>query len=323
MSITKSNGVVNGTQFTLYKAKSPSIAALSLTLFAKYRIMYLLQNVFHIMKKNKLILIVGIIAILGIGGFIFLQKKMSSPVNQEVKKAQQEVMANCKYDPDFCKYAANGIVALSSGYTMTSESIYNGKTSKTVIKFDGNENSQSVSYSDGKEEGSFISLDKTTYMKGAGEKEWTEFPPMKDETGKPAANLFDFEGLKKELGNATNQTTNSLTVKKVGTESCGTMTCSVFAMTDKSSNTTTKVWVDTTAYLARKMESTTKEGVSTMTFEYGPVTITKPFPIKKIPTSTSNTGDVNTNMNSDQIKNLMKQIPPTNTQPSTEETPVE
>ena len=268
------------------------------------------------MKKSKLILVVGIIFVLCIAAVIFFQGKGSDKVSPEVKKVQQEMLANCKYDADFCRYAANGIVALSSGYTMTSESTYNGKVSKTIMKSDGKENSESITYSDGKEEGSFISLDKTTYMKGPGEKEWTEFPPTKDETGKPTTNLFDFESLKKELGNATKDATESFMVKRVGTEKCGKETCVIFEMSDKTSPVTTKIWVDTSAYLARKMESKSKDGVSTMTFEYGSVTISKPSPVRKMPAFNPSTNTEGSTVSPEDIQKLMKQVVPTSRQTS-------
>jgi len=281
------------------------------------------------MKNNKLVPVIGILLILGIGGYMFFQQKSGPPVSPEIKKAQQEMMANCKYDADFCKYAANGIVAMSGGYTMTSESTYNGKKSKMILKSDGKENSESNSFLDGKEEGSFISLNKTTYMKGAGETVWTEFPATKDETGKQTTNLFDFEGLKKELTAVKDDAKaveDTLTVKKVGSEKCGVYTCSLFEMTDKTTpDFSTKIWVDTKYFYARKMQSTTKEGVSTMTFEYGPVTITKPSPVKKMPAFDSSAAGGGINVNSEELKNLMKDIPQANPQESApaEETPAE
>lgn len=260
--------------------------------------------------NKKLVPVIGVALVLAVGGFIFLQQKSTPQVSPEIKKAQQEVMANCKYDQDFCKYAANGIVAMSGGYTMTSESTYGGKKTKMMMKSDGKENSESVTYGeDGKEEGSFISLDKTTYMKGPGETVWTEFPATKDEEGKQTTNLFDFEGLKKELGNISKEVEETLVVKKVGTEKCGKFTCTVFEMTEKVSNGTTKIWVDTTSYYARKMEIQSKDGVSTMMFEYGPVTIQKPSPVKKMPSFDTMMKDSGVEVNMDEIKNMMKDFP--------------
>ncbi len=270
--------------------------------------------------NKKIVPLVGILLVLGVGGYMYFQQKSSPLVSPEIKKAQQEVLANCKYDQDFCKYAANGIVAMSRGYTMTSESTYNSKRSKMILKSDGKENSESVSFTDGKEEGSFISLDKTTYMKGPGETIWIEYPPTKDEKGKQTG-TFDFQALKKELGDTTKEVTDTLVVKKVGTESCGKLTCSVFEMTEKVSNSTTKIWVDTKEYFSRKMETSSKEGVNTITFEYGPVTITKPSPIKKMPAFDAvSPNDTGVNVDSEEIKNLLKNIPQTNTQ---EAAPVE
>jgi outer membrane lipoprotein-sorting protein len=262
--------------------------------------------------NKKLVPIIGILLILGVGGFMFLRQKSAPPVSPEIRQAQQEVMANCKYDKDFCKYAANGIVAMSGGYTMTSESTFDGKKTKMVMKADGKENSESVTYGDdGKEEGSFVSLNKTTYMKGPGEAVWTEFPATKDEEGKQTTNFFDFEGLKKELGDISKEVEETLQVKRVGTEKCGKFTCAVFEMTEKVSNGTTKIWVDTTSYYARKMEMQSKEGVSTMTFEYGPVTIQKPSPVKKMPSFDTMMKDSGVEVNMDEIKNMMKDFPQT------------
>ncbi len=283
------------------------------------------------MKPNRLVPVIGLLLILGVGGFVYFQQKASPPVSPEIKKAQQEMMVNCKYDSDFCKYAANGLVAMSGGYTMTSESTYGGKKTKMVMKSDGKENSESTTYSEGKEEGSFISFNKTTYMKGPGETVWTEFPPSKDETGKPTTNIFDFEGLKKELGNAKENTKaveDTFTVKKVGSEKCGNYTCSIFEMTDKATlDYSTKIWVDTTQYYSRKMESKSKEGVTTMTFEYGPVSIAKPSQVKKMPSFGTELNNSGANVSSEEIQKLLKDLPQTNTQDTQpaapEETPAE
>jgi len=111
----------------------------------------------------------------------------------------------------------------------------------------------------------------------------------------------------------------------VGTEACGNLTCFVFEMTEKTIGSTTKIWVDTKEHLARKMESQFNNSISTMTFAYGPVTITQPSPVKKMPAVDSALKDAGVNVNSDEVKNILKNIPQTNTQetPAVEETPAE
>lgn len=280
--------------------------------------------------NKKIIPIIGILLVLGVGGYMFLQQKSGPPVSPEMRKAQQEMMANCKYDQDFCKYASSGLVAMSGGYTMTSESTYGGKKTKMIMKSDGKENSESTTFNEGKEEGSFISLNKVTYMKGPGETVWTEFPVTKDEAGKKVTNLFDFEGLKKELGDIKSNEKaieETLVVKKVGSEKCGQYTCSIFEMTDKTeSGVSTKIWVDTTQYFARKMETSTKEGTSTISFEYGPVVISKPSPVKKMPSFDTGTTNPGAGIDMEEVQRLMKDLPQTNTgdsAPPAEETPIE
>ncbi len=295
-------------------------------IYGQYPLYYIYYLFLPIYMNKKIIPIIGILLVLGVGGFLFLKQKQAPTVSPEIKKVQVEMMANCKYDADFCRYATSGLVAMTNGYTMTSVSTYNGKVSKSVMKSDGKGNLETVSYSDGKEEGNFITLDKSSYMKSVGETVWTEFPPTKDETGKPTKSLFDFEALKKELGNGKDASgMEALTVKKVGTEPCGTFTCTVFEMTNKATpDFKTKIWVDTNQYYARKMESKSSIGVSTMAFEYGPVMITKPSPVKKMP-AFNPVIPGGTKINVEELKSLMKNIPQTNVEatPMAEETPTE
>jgi hypothetical protein len=259
--------------------------------------------------NKKLVPVIGILLVLGIGGYMYFQQKSDPQVSPEIKKAQQEIMKNCKYDVDFCKYAVNGMVAMSGGYTMTSESTNDGKKSKMMMRSDGKENSETVTYTDGKEEGKFIYLNKVTYMKNAGDTVWTEFPAVKDEAGKQTANLFDFEGLKEELGNVSKEVEDTMVVKNVGTEKCGTYTCKIFEISESDLGTATKIWVDTKEHRARKMETSTQEEVSSMTFEYGPVTIIKPAPVKQMPAMDSMINTSGKNIDMDKIEEMMEDMP--------------
>ncbi len=268
----------------------------------------------HRSAKAPVLMLGVIIVLLAIGGFLFWKYKSVLPISSEMKKVQDEVMKNCKYDSDFCQYAANGILALSKGYTLTSDSVYNGKKTEMVFKTDGKNNTESMTYVDGKEESGFISLNKTTYMKGPGETSWIEYPPAKEEGSTGATKTFDFETLKKDLTEVTTQDSNSLEVKKVGVQACDKLTCSVFTMTDKTTGTITKVWIDTQEHLARKMEVmsvSTNDGTTTMMFDYRPVIISKPSPVKKMPSFSPAINGAGTQINADQIQQLLKEIPQT------------
>ena len=259
---------------------------------------------------NNPAVIVIVLLLLAAGAFFFFQQKKGPALSPEMKVAQEAMMKDCTYDRDFCIYAANAVVAMSKGYTVTTESVYNGKKSHMVLKADGKDNTQSTTTVDGKEEGSFISLDKTTYMKAAGEKEWIEYPPMKEEGTTEKSGLFDMTKFKEEMTKVAKEKQESFSVKKVGTEKCGNLTCIVFEMTDTSVNSTTKLWVDTAEHLSRKMEIASKEGgKTTMTFDYGPVTITKPSPVKKMPSFDSQLKDSGINM--EEIQKMMKDLPQT------------
>ena len=250
-----------------------------------------------------------ILLLLGVGGYFYFQKKASAPpVSPEVKKVQQEMLANCKYDRDFCIYSANALGEKAGGSTMTTESILYGKKIKMVLKNDGKGNTESTNYSDGVEEGTYISLNGVVYMKNQGETVWTEYP--KEETGKNVDKAYDINEILKNTGNVNvkdtaidSESANDLVVKKIGSEKCGVHTCAIFEVSFVSmTDSLTKIWVDTTDHYARKMESKTPgEGLSTIYFDYEPVTITKPSPLKKMPAVDSTTYEApEVNVNTDE-----------------------
>ncbi len=267
----------------------------------------------HLSRKGFApVIILVVVAVVAVAGYFFTSKQKKTttpPLSKEVKKVQEEVLGNCKYDAEFCKYAANGVVALSKGYGVTSETVFDGKKSKSVVKTDGKGNVDMTSYTDGKETGHTIILDKAMYTKAPNETVWTEFPASKDEPSETADFGFDIDSVKKELEGVVKETKDSLVVKRLGTEKCGALNCVVFEMKEDTLNTTTKVWIDTKEYLARKMETIMKEGTTSMTYDYQSVSITKPSPVKQMPSVQQMMKDSGVNVDINKIKDLMNQAP--------------
>lgn len=263
---------------------------------------------------NNPAVIVIVLLLLAAGAYFFFKQKQGPPLSPEMKAAQEAVLKECKYDKEFCMYAANVGVAMTKGFTMTSESVYDGKKTVIVMKNDGKNNTESLTTIDGKDEGAFVMLDNTTYMKAAGEKEWIEYPPMKEEGKAEKQGLFDIDSFKQDMADVMKETKDSLTVKKVGTERCGAYTCTIFETKDATLDSTTKIWVDTKEYLSRKMEMSSNGSTSVMTFEYGPVTITKPSPVKKMPSFDTMMKDSGIDM--EEVQKMMKDLP--QTQPGAE-----
>ncbi len=267
----------------------------------------------HLSRKGFApVIIVVAVAVVAIAGYFFAskQKKITTPpISKEVKKVQEEVLGNCKYDTAFCKYAANGVLALSKGYSVTSETVFDGKKSTSVVKADGKGNMDMTTYTDGKEDGRTIIFDKAMYTKKPSDTVWIEFPPAESGDKTTQGVGFDAESLKTQLKDIVDETKNSLTVKKLGTEKCGTLTCIVFEMKETALNTTTKIWIDTKEYLARKMETVMKEGTTSLTYDYQSFTITKPSPVKQMPSVQQMMKDSGVNVDINKIKDLMKKVP--------------
>lgn len=253
--------------------------------------------------------IIFLILLLAIGGYFFFQQKKGPAVSPEMKAAQEAVLKDCVFDKEFCMYAANAVVAMGSGYSVTSESEYEGKKTVTKIQMDGKNNTQSTSMIDGKEEGTYLVFDNTTYVKNADSDSWIAYPPMKEEGKADKQGFFDVESFKSEMAQFAKDKENDLQVKKQGTEKCGNLTCVIFEMTDKTTSTTTRLWIDTKEYLARKMVTPSSEGSITMTFDYSPVIITKPVNVTPMPSFDTMMQESGVNINMDDLQNMMKDLP--------------
>lgn len=253
--------------------------------------------------------IIAVILFLGIGGYFFFQQKKGPTLSPEMKAAQEAVLKDCVFDKEFCMYAANAVVVMGNGYSVNSESEYEGKTTVTKIQMDGKNNTLSTSTIDGKEEGTYLVYENTTYVKNPDSDSWIAYPPMKEEGKSDKQGFFDVESFKSEMAQFSKDKENDLDVQKKGTEKCGDYTCVIFEMTDKTTSTSTRIWIDTKEYLARKMVSPSSGGSITMTFDYGPVSITKPVNVTPMPSFDTMMQESGANINMEEIQNMMKDLP--------------
>lgn len=231
-------------------------------------------------KKSSLILIVvAVLAVAG-GAYFFTAKKQPKMAeNQEQKAAIQEMLADCKYDKDFCAYMAAQAKSMSSGVIITTSSeVKNFGLSTSEMKIDGSENMEINSYKDGKLESSMIVFEKVTYIKDT-DGSWYSL-----NTPNPQDNEYN-QGTMEEIKNTYSEENADMQVKKVGTEACGNLTCDKYEIINVigEQSSTMYTWIDTKEHLARKMEFAFEGGSSTMEYKYESVQIAKPSPIKEMP----------------------------------------
>lgn len=213
------------------------------------------------------------------GASVSLTKEQKDAADASTVACQKEVN-----DKDFCKWATNYEVLLidKSPYTAT----ITAENSSTVLKSDGKGNSYMGSTSSvGKSE--YIIFDGTTYLKNPGDDSWYRFPKSEDTkdttpTTKSEQPSFDFN---KEV--TTNDTKTAY--KRVGKEACGSLTCIKFQIVDSEKpNDSTSVWFDTKDYVTRKIETISDGQKSTITYDYGSVSISIPSPVKDYELPSSN-----------------------------------
>lgn len=276
---------------------------------------------------KKISFIVPLLMAVALGGcsIPFLSKSVEQ-VKQtaEEKVAQQEILKNCKYDKAICEYMAAQVSVFSSGLTMTSSTATNGKaaTDESITKMDGNGNMDSVSMDNGKETSHMIVMNKTTYMKNYDDGVWLKMTSSDNAEEKP---LIDIPTTAEEMKKTMEADEIKMIYTKVGQEACGSMapglTCDIYEMYEQGhEDSKTKMWIDTSKHLSRKMEMGLSNGViNTIVYAYGPVTITEPSPVKEFEMPKYNTGNGQMPSEAD-IEKMMKELPDYGDSAPTEDT---
>jgi len=259
---------------------------------------------------QKRLMLVPLIA-LTLGGcslpFVGNNKNVVQEVAQktEEKAAEQAVLANCKYDKDVCKYFAAMMTAYSQPLVMKTTT----GSDVSTVKMDGKGNMDIIGTKNGKEDNAMIVLDKTTYIKDYKDNTWLKMTAS-DDAEKGKASLFDPAAVVEEFKKQAEDTVNQMTIKKLGEEACGSLSCLKYQMDEPTYKTTSTVWFDTKAYKSRKMETGLNGSITTIEYSYENVTIVAPTPTKDAPDYSKALKDSGVTMPSTaDLEKMMKELP--------------
>lgn len=255
-----------------------------------------------------ILLVLVVVVVLG-GGYFMMNKSGKTSILPGV--GGLGLNPNCKYnDPDLCKFInkmtsgdfmKNGF---SGNTTMTDKS---GKKTLSRIESQG-EKMHMVTSVDGKETFNFIKIDDATYMKDYSDGKWLKQVTPKVETtpgvgqNTQQSNIEDFKNMFKDQE-------DKITYKKIGKEACGSYNCFKYQVVNSDRvDTTEYILFDDNAYMMRKTQSVAKDGaVTEFEFDYGPVNISEPSPVKSLPVVPVGTGSSGTGMNQEELQKLMEQ----------------
>lgn len=233
--------------------------------------------------NKQLIIGIGVIVILAlIGGVYALMRQKDSA---DGTRKTGKLNSDCKYnDPDLCKFI--NAWKTNEYYTVTSETMSDGKKVSSVFKSEGKDKSQVTILTDGKESYSTISIGDTTYIRDYADGKWTKFVSQPNDTIERFESDYNFD-------EKADQTEDTTTYKKIGTEACGDLTCFKYQVIDPNAAEGTQyIYFDNKQYQLRKTRTENKDGaVFETTFDYSRFAITEPSPIKDAATSSANTQD--------------------------------
>jgi outer membrane lipoprotein-sorting protein len=176
------------------------------------------------------------------------------------------------HDSRICNFAAFSTSFNKTAYTAALTIAQNGATNTATLKSDGKGNTELTTSSNG-ETLNAITLDNIEYIQNNGSGPWIEY-----NTGTTAPTTNPTSSMNIGVGNS------GITFKYIDTESCGSLTCYKYKVTDASTPSATQyVWFDNSSYKLRQWQYTDGSGNTTnMTVTYNAVNITKPSPVESL-----------------------------------------
>ncbi len=181
----------------------------------------------------------------------------------------------CKYnDKDLCKFLNN--FKGSSNYTVVgATTAKDGQKSSYTFKLSGDDKFQNTLSTNGKESYSTIVIGDTTYTKDYSDNKWVKTTATKDDKA-----VKDDVTFNDNVDETPAKPEDEVKYTKIGTETCGKLTCFKYQVITSGADDTEYLWFDNKDYLLRKTEISFDGSVTTSDYNYDKVSITAPSPTK-------------------------------------------
>ena len=232
-----------------------------------------------------LVVVLVVVAIAGVAGYMFMSNKGESVLPKvNIPGVKTVLDSKCKFnDAELCKYVNKAMTQDMSklNYTIkTASTDPEGNISNSEMKMDNKGNSQIVSSDKEKETSNIIVMGNITYMKDYTDGKWFKME-NESEDNQEMGEMPNMESMKEEF----EKQQENIEYKKIGKEACGTLNCFKYQIIDPTlTDSVQYIYFDDREYLMRKMSTQDQSGYTyEMIFEYGPVTITTPSPVKEMP----------------------------------------
>jgi len=276
-----------------------------------------------------IILVVVAAAVIGVG-FVMMQKSGKTGLPAVSLLGGMGLNPNCKYnDPDLCKFF-NKMMAgdmFKNGFSGTSTTTdKSGKKMVSKFESEGTDKTHMMTTENGKETFNFIKIGNASYTKDYSDGKWTKTAVEGTKATTTQTQGFNANDIK-DMFNEQKTQEDKTTYKKIGKEACGLYTCFKYQVINPDmAGTTEYIFFDDNSYTMRKTETVSGDGmVSDFEFDYSPVSITEPSPIKTNPANTqvNPIGPPGTGVSKEELQELMQQYqnnPPSENLPTEEPT---
>ncbi len=234
----------------------------------------------------ELVLVAIVLAAIGYGFYVYhtnmtskspAASKSPTPTSSTSASSATSADASCVatyHDANLCHFASNSTSLDKMAYKANITETASGQTTTLVLEIDG-KGDTSLSGTGGGAQLNSIELAGATYVESGST--WIKYPASSattPTTSNPTSSMNIGVGAA------------GISYKEIDTESCGSLTCFKYQVTDSASPGTTQyAWFDNQSFLLRQWKYTDASGNSTdMNLSYEPITITAPSPVTILPT---------------------------------------
>lgn len=236
------------------------------------------HNSLHITHNQQgavpvIAVVVGVVAVVAIGGYLLMNKSGGSGVPSLPGAASLTLNPNCKHnDPDLCKFVNN----FKEHKEFKATSVTTGKEGKMegTYEMQGEDKFHMMSSVGGKEMMNMISIGDITYTKDYSDNKWWKQKASKENSEIKDEYAKDY---------SSEEVEDKTTYNKEGKEACGDKQCFKYKVVNPDMGDYTEyIYFDDKEYLLRKTRTEDKEGnVTEATYAYGGVSISAPSPTKE------------------------------------------
>lgn len=237
--------------------------------------------------KQPHILALLVLGIAVVGGAVYTTASRLQDTSRRSQLPVDQACAELVKDEDLCKFASSSRSYTNTSYTSVTTTVQDGVTSLTTSEFENANRIRTVTQTNGQETEGLLLLEADNYARDYTDGTWAHYRDNSYEA-------IDTSGLATEYDFSSEASSDVIEFrdyyKRAGQEPCGELQCLKYEILPTDGTTqTTFIWFDLQEYRLRRVQAVSGQNTSNTQYDYKPVVLTAPTPVKEVDEATFST----------------------------------